>query len=99
MQFTVLAYSATLVTYLIDIGLSLQVITVAKASGSIMSIGSTFLTPVAVSYSEKRRQRRGLVMREQSEASGADSPENLNRGMAVQLVGRWAILGKFLALV
>ena len=45
---SVLSYSGTLITYLLNAGFSLQLITIARAIGSIFEIGSTFIFPWAV---------------------------------------------------
>ena len=45
---SVLTYSATLITYLLNAGLPLGTLTVAKAIGSVFEIGSTFIFPWAV---------------------------------------------------
>ncbi|MCJ1234397.1 hypothetical protein MMC14_002358 [Varicellaria rhodocarpa] len=45
---SVLTYSATLITYLLNVGLPLGTLTVAKATGSVFEIGSTFIFPWAV---------------------------------------------------
>lgn len=45
---SVLSWSATLLTYLLNAGFSLGLITVARAVGSVFEIGSTFIFPWAV---------------------------------------------------
>lgn len=45
---SVLTYSATLITYLLNAGFSLSLITVARAVGACFEIGSTFIFPWAV---------------------------------------------------
>ncbi|PBP19676.1 putative Solute carrier family 40 member 1, partial [Diplocarpon rosae] len=51
---TVLVYSATLITYLLQRGFSLGVVTIARTSGSLMGFIATFTTPVASSYLTRR---------------------------------------------
>ena len=46
---SVLTFSGTMLTYLLNAGYPLNVVTVARASGAIFEIGSTFLFPWAVS--------------------------------------------------
>lgn len=47
---TVLLYSASMVTYLLHRGFSLNVVTLARTSGSLMGFVATFTTPVAARY-------------------------------------------------
>ncbi|KAK2624980.1 hypothetical protein QTJ16_005349 [Diplocarpon rosae] len=51
---TVLVYSATLITYLLQRGFSLGVVTIARTSGSLMGFIATFTTPVASRYLTRR---------------------------------------------
>ncbi|KAI9814369.1 MAG: hypothetical protein M1827_003224 [Pycnora praestabilis] len=50
LHLSVLSYSATFVTYLLSVGFSLNLITVARAIGSIVEISSTLVTPWGVHY-------------------------------------------------
>ena len=45
---SVLTFSGTMITYLLNAGLSLNMVTGARASGAIFEIGSTFIFPWAV---------------------------------------------------
>lgn len=47
---TVLVYSAPLITYLLQRGFSLNTVTMARASGSLMGFIATFTTPIASRY-------------------------------------------------
>ena len=51
---TVLVYSAPLITYLLQSGMPLSVITTARASGSLMGFVATFTTPAASGYLNSR---------------------------------------------
>jgi iron-regulated transporter 1 len=86
LQMTVLAYSATLITYLLEIGFSLTSITIARASGSIMALTSTFITPITVRYL-KRRQTRGALRKAVSNST------------VVRKVGLWGIVSQFICMV
>ena len=56
---SVLTYSATFITYLLNIGFPLGMLTVAKALGSIFEIGSTFVFAWGVNrLSETKNMRR-----------------------------------------
>jgi iron-regulated transporter 1 len=94
LQLTVLAYSATLITYLLEIGFSLSSITIARASGSIMALSSTAITPAVVKYM-KKRQRRSMLRSDGGEERQDDEVE----GRIVRTVGLWGISFQFVCLV
>lgn len=50
LHLSVLSYSATFITYLLSMGVSLNLITIARAAGSVIEISSTVFTPVGVKY-------------------------------------------------
>jgi iron-regulated transporter 1 len=94
LQLTVLAYSATLITYLLEIGFSLSSITIARASGAIMALSSTGITPAIVQYMRKR-QRETVLTSDESEVRQNEEIE----GRSVRTVGLWGISFQFLCLV
>ena len=94
LQLTVLAYSATLITYLLEIGFSLSSITIARASGAIMALSSTIITPALVGNMRKRLSRNKF-RHEDSEETEDDEVE----GKAVRTVGFWGISFQFICLV
>lgn len=47
---SILTFSGTMITYLLNAGFSLNLVTVARASGAVFEIGSTFLFPCAVAF-------------------------------------------------
>ncbi|KAI0594018.1 Ferroportin1-domain-containing protein [Biscogniauxia sp. FL1348] len=53
LHFNMLTWRATFITYLINIGYSLTVITVARAVGSVFEISSTVITPRGIEYMGK----------------------------------------------
>lgn len=87
LQMTVLAYSATLITYLLEVGFSLTAVTIARASGSIMALSATFITPIAVTYLRRRYSR--------APRSNCDEIE----GRVVRTVGLWGISSQFICMV
>jgi iron-regulated transporter 1 len=89
LQMTVLAYSATLITYLLEVGFSLTSITIARASGSIMALASTFITPLAVQY----------LMRWESQIEVDDQQAEDGHGKVVRKVGLWGIISQFMCTV
>ncbi|KAI0159522.1 Ferroporti-1 [Xylariaceae sp. FL1272] len=60
LHFNMLTWRATFITYLINIGYSLNVITLARTVGSIFEISSTVITPWGIAYLGKTRRRSTL---------------------------------------
>lgn len=61
LHLSALSYGATFITYLLSVGISLDLITVARAIGSIVEISSTVVTPVGVSYLGKAVNHGGRI--------------------------------------
>jgi iron-regulated transporter 1 len=89
LELTVLAYSATLITYLIEIGFTVTSITIARATGTALGLSSTVITPWAVNYLKKRN----------SEASRQEDEDDGGEGKAVRTVGMWGISEQFICMV
>lgn len=94
LQLTVLAYSATLITYLLEIGFSLSSITIARASGAIMALSSTVITPALVGHMRRRLARK----RPNRDQSGEKDDDELE-SKVVRTVGLWGISFQFICLV
>ncbi|KAH7327182.1 Ferroporti-1 [Rhexocercosporidium sp. MPI-PUGE-AT-0058] len=64
---TVLVYSAPLITYLLQSGMPLTIVTIARASGSLLGFIATFTTPLASEYLSRRfadrKAGKGIVPR------------------------------------
>ena len=89
-QMTVLAYSSTLITYLFEVGFSLTVVTIARGSGTVMALASTFIGPIAVNFVRRRKIRQSP-----SRNAAGDDIE----GAVVRTVGIWGILSQVLCMV
>lgn len=67
LYFTVLVYSSPLITYLLQSGMPLTTVTIARASGSLMGFIATFTTPMASEHLSRRlankHARKGIVPR------------------------------------
>lgn len=50
LHLSALSYGATFITYLLSVGFALELITIARAVGSVVEISSTLVTPVGVKY-------------------------------------------------
>lgn len=77
---------------LLEVGFSLSLITVAKATGSITGLLSTVVTPMAVRYMRRRQARKDL----HGETTNEDED---TEGTVVRTVGKWGICTQFLCLV
>ncbi|KAI1268790.1 Ferroportin1-domain-containing protein [Xylariaceae sp. FL1019] len=60
LHFNMLTWRATFITYLINLGYSLNVITLARTIGSVFEISSTVITPWGIAYLGKTRRRGTL---------------------------------------
>lgn len=89
LELTVLAYSATLITYLIEIGFTVTSITIARATGTALGLSSTVITPWAVGYLKKKNLE---TSRQEDENDGGE-------GKAVRTVGMWGISEQFICMV
>ncbi|KIN01571.1 hypothetical protein OIDMADRAFT_121292 [Oidiodendron maius Zn] len=89
-QMTVLAYSSTLVTYLLEVGFSLNVVTVARASGTIMALASTIIGPMVVNLIRKRRSRQS--------SDGNNTGYDIE-GAVVRSVGAWGITSQIFCMI
>ncbi|KAI1339599.1 hypothetical protein F5Y15DRAFT_78269 [Xylariaceae sp. FL0016] len=97
LHFNMLTWRATFITYLINVGYSLAVITIARGIGSLFEITSTVLTPRGIRLLGKtgyRRSRRaddyeesgvGLMSENQEGVQDAETLTGLQR------VGLWGI--------
>jgi solute carrier family 40 (iron-regulated transporter), member 1 len=102
LHLTVLAYSSSLITYLLEVGFSLKLITTARAAGSIVEVGSTILTPWAVHYLSGRQaghdvesddvETEGFLDQDKGESQSIDS-------IALEKVGLFGISWQFCSLV
>ena len=110
---SVLTFSGTMITYLLNAGFNLNYITAAKASGAVFEISSTLVFPWAVGVLSRPRvggEYQSVQMQESLPGNyGADvddeepvieakkNASNTERG--VVRVGWWALCGFFLSLV
>lgn len=101
LHFNMLTWRATFITYLINVGYSLNTITVARAVGSVFEISSTVITPRGIEYMGKARHHAhlededdesgvGLIASDQEESRDVQTVIGLQRfglwGMSWQLV-------------
>jgi solute carrier family 40 (iron-regulated transporter), member 1 len=73
---SVLAWSGTLVTWLLNYGFSLTEVTAARALGSIFEIGSTVIFPWAVDFFMKRRTSAGSTSYRMIDTNGTQDVDD-----------------------
>ena len=100
LHLTVLAYSASLITYLLNIGVSLYLITIASATGSLIEVSSTVLTPWVIHRLSRERAPDAPTDDEAVEFfSGGDKEARGNGGNVLEKVGLYGITWQFFCLV
>ena len=107
---SVLTYSATLITYLLNAGFSLPLVTVAKAIGSVFEIGSTFVFPWMVAkfggsgvslYGYGKLGEEEITLESRDEANDDKELEQSASKTEIGVVktALWSIFALFLLLV
>jgi iron-regulated transporter 1 len=104
LHISALTYSGTFITYLLVVGFSLDVITIARAMGSIVEISSTVITPVGVQILSKAANHgrfRGEDRSEDSETALLEgTPEEDGRTeTGLERLGLWGISFQLINLV
>lgn len=103
LHLSVLSYSATFLTYLLDSGFSLILITIARALGSVVEVSSTFVAPVGVQYLSRpsKNQLAGEDTEALLDGSGlADQNQASEQHLAgLERLGLWGVWSQFLNLV
>jgi solute carrier family 40 (iron-regulated transporter), member 1 len=104
LHLSALSYSATFITYLLNVGFSLNLITVARAVGSVVEISSTIVTPFGVDYLGKAHHHNRLPPQHENEESEIAILEELpeqhgNTKIGLERLGLWGITWQLLNLV
>jgi iron-regulated transporter 1 len=104
LHLSALSYSATFITYLLNVGFSLNLITIARAVGSVVEISSTIVTPFGVDYLGKayhHQQHHDVYEEDDSETTLLEqAPEPLgNTETGLERLGLWGITWQLLNLV
>jgi solute carrier family 40 (iron-regulated transporter), member 1 len=106
LHLSALSYGATFITFLLNVGLSLDLITVARAVGSVVEISSTVVTPVGVQYLGKARNHgrfRGEIRSSEDSETAlleSESPDMEGRTeTGLERLGLWGISWQLLNLV
>ncbi|KAH7403398.1 hypothetical protein BKA64DRAFT_722147 [Cadophora sp. MPI-SDFR-AT-0126] len=107
LHLSALAYSATFITFLLSTGFSLQLITIARAVGSLVEISSTVVTPVGVQYLGKAKNHgrfRGRDVLSEGDAETLLSLDGISdregsTETGLERLGLWGISWQLLNLV
>jgi iron-regulated transporter 1 len=106
LHISALAYSATFITFLLNVGFSLDLITLARAAGSVVEISSTVVTPVGVRYLGKARHGgrfRGQIRSSEDSETALLENEILDMECrtetGLERLGLWGISWQLLNLV
>ncbi|KAF4630247.1 hypothetical protein G7Y89_g7893 [Cudoniella acicularis] len=108
LHLSALAYNATFITFLLNVGFSLGLITIARAAGSVVEISSTLVTPVGVQYLSKAKDHGRFRGETRASMESADSRQGLlgeipevQAGVETGLerLGLWGISWQLLNLV
>jgi iron-regulated transporter 1 len=106
LHISALSYGATFITFLLNAGFSLDLITVARAAGSIVEISSTVVAPVGVRYLGKA-QNHGYYRGESRSSQDSETALLENESTDVEgrtetgleRLGLWGIFWQLLNLV
>ncbi|KAI1272725.1 Ferroportin1-domain-containing protein [Xylaria sp. FL0933] len=104
LHFNMLTWRATFITYLINVGYSLNVITVARAIGSVFEISSTIITPRGIVYLGKNVRHGATSSDEASvslmhDESQEESTTDAQTVIGLQRLGLWGISGQLINLI
>ena len=114
LYFSALAYSSNFITFMINAGISLEIITIARACGSVVEISSTLVTPFgvrilgnAVNHGRFRGRERGdssaALLRHEldgaNESTEEGEVEEWKAETGCERLGLWGISWQLLNLV
>ncbi|KIN01949.1 hypothetical protein OIDMADRAFT_161651 [Oidiodendron maius Zn] len=106
LHISALAYNATFMTYLLAVGFSLDLITFARAAGSVVEISSTVVTPVGVKYlgNPKTQGHHSISRDGEDEPAGPllETPQETDGAkteMGLERLGLWGISFQLINLV
>lgn len=99
LHLSVLSYSATLITYLLNTGISLPVITVARTLGSIVEISSTYLAPLGIRFLARVKALETYRRIPSEVSEGEQEPINGDKTVGLERTGLWGICLQSISLV
>jgi len=101
LRYNMMTWRATFITYLINVGYSLNLITIARTLGSVFEISSTVLTPIGVRHlgktakpdhaDEAGEAARGLIESDNEDTDELDAERHANNStlIGLQRCGLW----------
>ncbi|KAI2622920.1 Ferroporti-1 [Hypomontagnella submonticulosa] len=98
LHFNMLTWRATFITYLINVGYSLNTITIARGIGSLFEISSTVITPRGIEYMGKARHHARSSVEDGSDESGVgliagsqEGSRDVETVVGLQRFGLWGM--------
>lgn len=99
LHFSALSYAATFLTYLLDVGFSLPLITVARTIGSVVEVSSTIVAPFAIHFlSSNVSPAAGHIASQLAGPSPLQS-SRVAHGVGLTRCGLWALMLQVSSLV
>ncbi|CZR60910.1 related to ferroportin 1 [Phialocephala subalpina] len=112
LYFSALAYSSNFITFMINAGISLEIITIARAFGSVVEISSTLVTPVGIHVlgnavnhgrfqGRDRADLRAALLQHETESheSGANEEDKWKAETGCERFGLWGLTWQFVNLI
>lgn len=112
LYFSALAYSSNFITFMINAGISLEMITIARAFGSVIEISSTLVTPVGIHVLGKavnrgrfrgrdRTNSRAALLQHETEGVEVvrDEEEKWKAETGCERFGLWGLTWQFVNLI
>ncbi|MCJ1286286.1 hypothetical protein MMC26_005631 [Xylographa opegraphella] len=94
-----LSYSATFVTFCLNSGFSLLVITIARAAGSVVEVSSTFITPIGVNRLATSKGNCDQTEDDQGLLDSIDPRKLKEHSIGLARSGLWGIILQLVTLV
>ncbi|TFY75251.1 hypothetical protein EWM64_g8761 [Hericium alpestre] len=92
LYFSVLSFSASMITYLLAVNFALSTITIARTCSTLVEVSATAVMPFGVKFMESRHQQ-------QQRRPESDAPDRELSPAAVQRMGLWGLWIQLLCLL
>ncbi|KAL9108614.1 MAG: hypothetical protein Q9187_008269, partial [Circinaria calcarea] len=99
LHLSVLSYSATFITYLLNTGFSLLLITIARTLSSVVEVSSTFIAPIGVDYLARSRKSSSQEEESAEELLPEGDLVEKRHGVGLERLGLWGISLQLLSLI
>lgn len=91
LHLSVLSYSATFITFLLNRGFSLIIITLARAAGSVVEVSSTFVAPLGIKYLALWKRPLELAVDEEELLNYPEAIREKDHTVGLARSGLWGI--------